>query len=320
MNITESVSLADIPFAVLCTDLNGIIIDCNMQFSCLSGYSHAQLIGEPVELLLPDSMASVHVEHRQLYQGNASVINHPRHSLLLNQSEQSIPCTIRVQEQEHGYIVFLTEYLEAASFDHDPSTKDVKKVLGSIEEAFWEWNIEKNIMFYSAHMMAILDYGEEAYTGPATLGKEMVTRDVLKNIYSMFDEHLSGRTPCVNITFPIKTKYGITKWLSIVGKIFSYKDNKPHKVFGSVKDITENYQLVDRLKEKNNYLVLAEDLINSGHWRYDLFTQELFWSTGVYRIHGLDPSNYKPTINSATKLYIEEQQSLINQKMANAVK
>ena len=116
----------------------------------------------------------------------------------------------------------------------------------------------------SAHMMAILDYGEEAYTGPATLGKEMVTRDVLKNIYSMFDEHLSGRTPCVNITFPIKTKYGITKWLSIVGKIFSYKDNKPHKVFGSVKDITENYQLVDRLKEKNNYLVLAEDLINSG--------------------------------------------------------
>ena len=51
-----------------------------------------------------------------------------------------------------------------------------------------------------------------------------------------------------------------------------------------------------------------------------MFTQELFWSTGVYRIHGLDPSNYKPTINSATKLYIEEQQSLINQKMANAVK
>lgn len=320
MNISENIRLADLPFAVLSTDLEGIIVDCNAQFSCLSGYSREQLIGEPLELLLPDSLVEVHVKHRQHYQSNANAISHPRHILLLNQSEQSIPCTIRVTEREQGFVVYLTEYLEAASFDHEPSTKDVKQVLSSIEEAFWEWNIDKNIMFYSAHMMAILDYGEEAYTGPATLGKELVTRDVLKSIYAMFDEHLSGRIPCVNLTFPIKTKFGITKWLCIVGKVFAYKDNKPQKVFGSVKDITENYQLVERLKEKNNYLVLAEDLISSGHWRYDLFTQELFWSTGVFRVHGLDPSSYKPDIQSAINYYVDEQQQIIKDKMANAVK
>ena len=89
-------------------------------------------------------------------------------------------------------LFFLTEYFEAANFNHDPSTKDVKQVLSSIDEAFWEWNIENNVMFYSAHMMAILGYGEDAYTGPAILGKELVTKDVLKSIYSIFDEHLSG--------------------------------------------------------------------------------------------------------------------------------
>jgi hypothetical protein len=77
------------------------------------------------------------------------------------------------------------------------------------------------------------------------LGRELVTKDVLKNIYAVFDEHLLGNTPCVNITFPIKTKHYKTKWLCVVGKILAYKKNKPHKIFGSVKDITENQQLVE---------------------------------------------------------------------------
>ena len=108
--------------------------------------------------------------------------------------------------------------------------------------------------------------------------------------------------PCVNIDISDQNQNaGITKWLCIVGKVLAYSNDKPHKMFGSVKDITENYQLVERLKEKNNYLVLAEDLINSGHWRFDIVDGELFWSTGVYRIHGLEPSQYTPDIDSAMK-------------------
>jgi PAS domain S-box-containing protein len=317
--MSESVNLSSIPFALLCTDLNGIVTDCNAQMSCLSGYSREQLIDESVELLLPEYMVDSHISSRRSHIRGSNIIAHPRHVLLKNQSEQSIPCTIRVTEEGQGYVVFLTEYFEAANFDHDPSTKDVKQVLSSIEEAFWEWNIEKNVMFYSAHMMAILGYGEDAYTGPAILGKELVSKDALKSIYSMFSEHLSGVIPCVNITFPIKTKMGITKWLCIVGKVLAYSNDKPHKMFGSVKDITENYQLVERLKEKNNYLVLAEDLINSGHWRFDVLDGELFWSTGVYRIHGLDPSQYMPDIDSAMNFYIEEEQEFIKERMAKAI-
>ena len=319
MKISENVSLSSIPFSVLCTDLNGIITDCNVQFSGLSGYCRAQLIGKPVELLLPENVTEHHIACRKNYAKGGVNIEHPRHILLFNQSEQSIPCTIRVTKEEQGYLVFLTEHLEVVNFNHDPSTKDVKQVLSSIDEAFWEWNIENSVMFYSSHMMAILGYGENAYTGSATLGKELVTKDTLKNIYSVFDEHLSGHIPCVNLTFPIKTKAGTTKWLCIVGKVLAYQNDKPHKMFGSVKDITENHQLVDRLKEKNNYLVLAENLINSGHWRFDIVNDELFWSTGVYRIHGLDPSQYKPELDSASSFYIEEQQAYIKSKMEQAV-
>lgn len=318
--MSASVSLSNIPFAVLCTDLNGVITDFNSQFSCLSGYSGEQLLGESVEQILPDVMAQAHREHRKKHLQAREIVNHPKHILLLSQSEQSVPCTIKIAKEKHGYVVFLTPYTEDEKGHGVSSTKDVKQVLSSIEEAFWEWDIERNTMYYSAHMMAIMDYAKEAYSGSAVLGKDLVSEDVLKNIYVMFGEHLQGKIPCVNITFPIKTKFGITKWLCVVGKVLAYKDNKPHKMFGSVKDITENHLLVDRLKEKNNYLVLAEDLISSGHWRYDALTEELFWSTGVYRIHGLDPCSYKPEIDSAINFYVKEERQRISEEMVNAAR
>jgi len=316
----DSVSLASIPFAMLHIDFQGNIVECNALLCCLSGYTRAQLIGEQLEMLLAENITSFAFSGSNKHTSSLSRATQPKAISLLSQSEQCIPCTVRVVADAYGYVLYLTEYLEATSINDDPSTKDVKQVLSSIEEAFWEWDLQKNVMFYSAHMMAILDYGAKAYTGDSSLGKELVSKDVLKNIYSMFDEHISGHTPCVNLTFPIKTRLGITKWLCVVGKVFAYKNDKPHKIFGSVKDITENYQLVARLKEKNNYLVLAENLINSGHWRYDLFNQELFWSTGIYRIHGLAPSQYKPDVDSLTSFYVAEQQSYIKDQLAQAIK
>ena len=102
MKISENVSLSSIPFSVLCTDLNGIITDCNVQFSGLSGYCREQLIGKPVELLLPENVTEHHIACRKNHAKGGVSIEHPRHILLFNQSEQSIPCTIRVTKEEQG--------------------------------------------------------------------------------------------------------------------------------------------------------------------------------------------------------------------------
>ena len=73
--MSESVNLSSIPFALLCTDLNGIVTDCNAQMSCLSGYSREQLIDESVELLLPEYMVDSHISSRKSHIRGSGILS-----------------------------------------------------------------------------------------------------------------------------------------------------------------------------------------------------------------------------------------------------
>src|SRR5438105_2365764 len=62
--------LEAIPDAVVVADSNGIIYLVNMQTELLFGYPRNELMGKPVEVLIPDRLHSAHVEHRHDYLDN----------------------------------------------------------------------------------------------------------------------------------------------------------------------------------------------------------------------------------------------------------
>lgn len=57
------------------------------------------------------------------------------------------------------------------------------------------------------------------------------------------------------------------------------------------------------LSEALQNLELAQDIARMGYWRIDLIKDELFWSEGVFKLHGLDPKTFKPVVQSAIDLY-----------------
>lgn len=62
----------DNPDAILVVNQHGQIVNTNPRTSDLFGYSERQLLGSPIELLLPEHMHKQHISHRQAY------INHPQ--------------------------------------------------------------------------------------------------------------------------------------------------------------------------------------------------------------------------------------------------
>jgi PAS domain S-box-containing protein len=56
-----------LPDAVFVTDSDGLILQANQQAEAMFGHSRAQLIGQPVELLLPERLRSSHPRHRNAY-------------------------------------------------------------------------------------------------------------------------------------------------------------------------------------------------------------------------------------------------------------
>jgi PAS domain S-box-containing protein len=312
-------SLSNIPFAVICTDLEGNITDINEFAEHVSGYQSQELIGQKVEILIPLNLAKSHVKHRENYQRGSGVVATPREIQLLNKSGQVIYSTIRISEVEEGYAVFITETKAKTMSYEQGISKGAKKALSSIEEAFWEWNVEDNLVYYSAHFMNIFGYTKEAFTGPMSFTRKLVSADDLKNIYQHVNEYFSQQLSCINITIAIKTKDNDVKWITIIGKVSEYKDGKPYKVFGSVKDVSENYQLIERLKTQNNYLLLAEGLSQTGHWHLNTENNSLFWSEQVFHIHGLSPDKYHPNYEDAIGFYDKEERLKVVAIISNAV-
>ena len=62
------------PDAIVGVDADGVIVLVNAQTERLFGYPREELLGEPLELLVPESARAVHPSHRQAYIGDP----HPR--------------------------------------------------------------------------------------------------------------------------------------------------------------------------------------------------------------------------------------------------
>ena len=59
-----------------------------------------------------------------------------------------------------------------------------------------------------------------------------------------------------------------------------------------------------KIPDSDHILERLERIGGMGHWRLEFDSQWLFWSKGVYNIHGVDPNEYQPDLESAIEFYL----------------
>lgn len=64
----------------------------------------------------------------------------------------------------------------------------------------------------------------------------------------------------------------------------------------------------------------AEEMAHIGYWQLDLETNDLIWSDQIYKIHGLDPEIYTPTVETGIQAYLPEDQILVAQYLEKAIR
>lgn len=83
-------------------------------------------------------------------------------------------------------------------------------------------------------------------------------------------------------------------------------DVRDGRVEGFIATTTDETELRDALlmsQRRTELLQLAEEHALVGHWRVEVAKQQLFWSPQVYRIHGVDPATFVPTLANALDAY-----------------
>jgi len=319
LSTLELLSLNSIPFPVFKVSDNGNIINLNHLAENLTGYNKEDLIGQKVEILVPESSVKPHVRYRSNYKKDSGTLTDGRNVQCVHKSKEIIPCCLRVSDVEGGYIACLTEINPIASISSSNISAGAKKILNGIEEAFWEWDMEQDIMFFSAPAMALLGHDKVSFSGHKSFWEQHVASKDLDNIYQQVNQHIAGKLPYINITYPLTAKNGEQKWVNCIGRVLEYKNDQAYKMFGSFKDVTDSQFMIQSLKKSNEYLSLAERLNNSGYWRIDLRTNELLWSTGMYLIHGVDPESYQPSIGSSLAFYGRTEGEKIKRQIEGAI-
>ncbi len=66
------------------------------------------------------------------------------------------------------------------------------------------------------------------------------------------------------------------------------------------------------------WLEMSESISKVGHWRVELPSQRLFWSSEIFRIHGLVPGT-APTVESAVDFYHEDDRAIVRGALADCL-
>lgn len=67
------------------------------------------------------------------------------------------------------------------------------------------------------------------------------------------------------------------------------------------------------------YLELIEDGANIGYWSLDLEKDTIFWSDGVYKIHGVTPENFSPDLKNVVKFYHPDDRAAVLEKIDESI-
>jgi len=246
------------PDAMVVSDESGRIILVNAQAEALFGYRRAELLGRPVEMLLPERFRAAHGEQRLAYAGapRRRPMGGGQEFYALRKDGSEIPVEIGLSplETEHGTVVVST-------------VRDVSERLRQVEalraseqrwqfalegagDGLWDWNLVTNEVFFSRQWKRMLGYDEGDVAASLDEWDRRVHPDDKPGAYADIQRHVRGETPMYQNEHRLRCKDGSYRWILDRGLIVSRDaDGKPLRMIGTHTDITERKRAEQTIRE-----------------------------------------------------------------------
>jgi len=209
-----------------------------------------------------------------------------------------------------GVVSDITER-KLAEQERQALSRDLEESNARLEEAqrvahvgYWDWNLETGEVVWSDEAYRI--FGFEAQERPMDIAtvSGLVHPDDREALYSLVDVEIAAGVHPVHehrIVRPngeVRTVHSTTSklWSAMPGDLENGASRKPHRLFGTVQDITElkraeeaRHALSRDLRESKDWLEEAQRVAHLGYWVWDLETNQVIWSEETYRIFGRAP-------------------------------
>jgi two-component system cell cycle sensor histidine kinase/response regulator CckA len=250
------------PNGMVMVDHFGRILLVNAEIERLFGYVRHELIGEPIEILVPVRYHERHEGSRNAYIENPSTrpmgIGRDLYGLRKDGSEFPVEIGLNPLETSEGRVVVgtiadITERrrLEALAHRRQSQLAEAQRIahLGT-----WNWDLRTNEVDWSDQLFRIfaLDPKRKPLSYEELIA-EVLHPDDLQMVQDAFETSFASGT-LLDVTFRIVHADGAVRTIRTRGNAVAGMDGKPERMFGTCQDVTEHKLAEERQRVLNDRL------------------------------------------------------------------
>jgi PAS domain S-box-containing protein len=244
------------------------------------------------------------ITREQIHWQDIKLMNYSRRSLLI----QYIPKYTedpelwpRIVEEINRFTMVLdtelfTSYLEMQQQRINSINSALQKREQQLLEAqeigrigSFEWDLSGKTSSYTSQVFRIFEM-EEASTLDSFL--DYVHPDDRGRVRKALDAAFAGGDYECEYRY---ARNGKAKVIFSRGKV-QFADGKPARMIGTIIDVTEHHQIINRLQESEKLHKQAQALTHLGNWSWFIKENKVTWSDEMYRIYGLTPQSEEITL------------------------
>ena len=310
------------PAGILMTTVEGTIVLTNRQVDLAFGYASGQLIGQSVEVLMPEFVRNVHRIHRARFHelpeastmgGNGSILGRRQDG-----TEVQIHAGLSQMDTEEGSfaVVILRDISQQIKeeAERERLAREVRLLLDSAAGGLCGIDREGCVTFINRSGALMLGYQPE----------EMRGKDLHMLVHhSPEDGSSSTREECP-ICCASQTSHGFhteedffwrrdgTSFLVEIDSCPFFEGEVLKGAVVTFADITARKAAEALLQRREAILMAAQELAHLGSWEWEIETGKERWSAEQYRIFGYAPNSIEPTYELFKQaLHIEDREKVL---------
>jgi PAS domain S-box-containing protein len=159
----------------------------------------------------------------------------------------------------------------------------------------YSWNLQTNELQWSDEVYQIHGLDPEKDVLSLEWIRSLTHPEDREMTQQAMRDAIDRKTP-FDFYYRIIPKDGSLKILHAQGKIKVHEDT-PVCVIGTVQDVTEKQQLIQKLEHSESMYKQAEELANMGNWSWNPRTGKLEWTDQLFKIYGMEPQSEEMTID-----------------------
>ncbi|MEW6536655.1 MAG: transporter substrate-binding domain-containing protein [Candidatus Auribacterota bacterium] len=130
----------------------------------------------------------------------------------------------------------------------EKSEERLSLALDASDYGMWDWQIEDEEIFFSQQFSRLLGFKERDIKLRFSNWEELIHPEDVLAVKDNLQRHMEGVSTHFQSEFRLQAKNGQWIWVLIKGKILSRdRDNKPLRMTGTIKDITEEKKIAEEL-------------------------------------------------------------------------